>query len=46
MVGLSPAAKGIRVMSNRLGNVPDRQYNGPDGKAPGISRPATFFPER
>jgi peptide/nickel transport system substrate-binding protein len=42
-VGLSPAAMGIRVVNNRLGNVPDRQYNSPDGKTPGISRPATFF---
>jgi len=42
-VGLSPAAMGIRVVSNKLGNVPDRQYNSPDGKTPGISRPVTFF---
>jgi peptide/nickel transport system substrate-binding protein len=42
-VGLSPAAMGIRVVTNRLGNVPDRQYNSPDGKTPGISRPVTFF---
>jgi peptide/nickel transport system substrate-binding protein len=42
-VGLSPAAMGIRVVNNRLGNVPDRQYNSPDGKTPSISRPVTFF---
>jgi peptide/nickel transport system substrate-binding protein len=42
-VGLSPAAMGIRIVNNRMGNVPDRQYNSPDGKTPGISRPATFF---
>jgi peptide/nickel transport system substrate-binding protein len=42
-VGLSPAAMGIRVVSNRMGNVPDRQYNSPDGKTPSISRPVTFF---
>jgi hypothetical protein len=23
--------------------VPARQYNSPDGKTPGISRPVTFF---
>jgi peptide/nickel transport system substrate-binding protein len=42
-VGLSPAAMGIRVVTNRMGNVPDRQYNSPDGKTPGISRPVTLF---
>ena len=42
-VGLSPASMGVRIVSNKLGNVPDRQYNSPDGKTPGISRPATFF---
>jgi peptide/nickel transport system substrate-binding protein len=42
-VGLSPAAMGIRIVNNRLGNVPHRQYNSPDGKTPGISRPVTFF---
>ena len=42
-VGLSPAAMGIRIVNNRMANVPDRQYNSPDGKTPGISRPATFY---
>jgi peptide/nickel transport system substrate-binding protein len=42
-VGLSPASMGIRIVSNKLGNVPDRQYNSPDGKTPGISRPVTFY---
>jgi peptide/nickel transport system substrate-binding protein len=42
-VGLSPAAMGIRVVTNRFGNVPDRQYNSPDGKTPSISRPVTFY---
>ncbi|MGE3912015.1 MAG: ABC transporter substrate-binding protein [Chloroflexota bacterium] len=42
-VGLSPAAQGIRVVKNTFGNAPDRQYNSPDGKSPGISRPATFY---
>jgi hypothetical protein len=26
-----------------MGNVPDRQYDSPDGKNPTISRPVTFF---
>ena len=26
-----------------MGNIPARQYNSPDGKTPGISRPVTFF---
>ena len=43
IVGLSPAAQGIRVARNNLGNVPSRQYNSPDGKSPGISRPVTFY---
>ena len=43
VVGLSPAAQGIRVAKNNLGNVPSRQYNSPDGKSPGISRPMTFY---
>jgi peptide/nickel transport system substrate-binding protein len=43
IVGLSPAAQGIRVAKNNLGNVPSRQYNSPDGKSPGISRPVTFY---
>jgi len=43
VVGLSPAAQGIRVAKNNLGNVPSRQYNSPDGKSPGISRPVTLY---
>jgi len=26
-----------------MGNIPSRQYNSPDGKTPGISRPITFY---
>jgi hypothetical protein len=26
-----------------MGNIPSRMYNSPDGKTPGISRPATFY---
>jgi peptide/nickel transport system substrate-binding protein len=43
IVGLSPAAQGIRVAKNNFGNIPARMYNSPDGKTPGISRPATFY---
>jgi peptide/nickel transport system substrate-binding protein len=43
VVGLSPAAQGIRVVKNNFGNIPERMYNSPDGKTPGISRPVTFY---
>jgi peptide/nickel transport system substrate-binding protein len=43
VVGLSPAAMGVRIVNNNLGNVPARQYNSPDVKNPGISRPVTFY---
>jgi len=42
-VGLSPAAQGVRIVSNNMGNVPARQYNSPDGMTPATSRPETFF---
>jgi peptide/nickel transport system substrate-binding protein len=43
VVGLSPAAQGIRIAKNNMGNIPSRMYNSPDGKTPGISQPATFY---
>jgi peptide/nickel transport system substrate-binding protein len=43
VVGLSPAAMGVRIANRDLGNIPARQYNSPDVKNPGISRPVTFF---
>jgi peptide/nickel transport system substrate-binding protein len=43
VIGMGPASMGVRVVKNNMGNVPSRQYNSPDGKTPGISRPATFF---
>jgi len=43
VVGQGPAAMGVRLVKNNLGNIPSRMYNSPDGKTPGISRPATFF---
>jgi hypothetical protein len=42
-VGLSPAAQGVRIVSNHVGNVPARQYNSPDGMTPATSRPETLF---
>jgi hypothetical protein len=30
-------------VKNNMGNIPSRMYNSPDGKTPGISRPATFY---
>ena len=42
-VGLSPAAQGVRIVSNNMGNVPGRQYNSPDGMTPATARPETFF---
>jgi peptide/nickel transport system substrate-binding protein len=42
-VGLSPAAQGVRVVSVKMGNIPQRQYNSPDGMTPATSRPETFF---
>ncbi len=43
VVGLSPAAMGVRIVNRDLGNVPARRSNRPDVKNPGISRPVTFF---
>ena len=42
-VGLSPAVMGVRIVSNHLGNSPDRLYNSTDGMTPAPSRPETFF---
>jgi peptide/nickel transport system substrate-binding protein len=43
VVGQGPAAMGVRVVKNNMGNIPSRMYNSPDAKTPGISRPATFY---
>jgi peptide/nickel transport system substrate-binding protein len=43
VVGQGPASMGVRVVKNNLGNIPTRMYNSPDGKTPGVSRPATFY---
>jgi len=42
-VGLSPAYGGIRVVKNTMGNVPARQYNGPDAKTSAQSRLMSVF---
>ena len=43
VVGQGPASMGVRVVKDTMGNIPSRMYNSPDGKTPGISRPATFY---
>ena len=43
VIGLGPAAMGVRVAKTDLGNIPSRQYNSPDARTPGISRPVTFY---
>jgi peptide/nickel transport system substrate-binding protein len=43
VIGMGPAAMGVRIVKNNMGNIPSRQYNSPDGKTPGVSRPATFY---
>jgi len=43
VIGLGPAAMGVRLNKSDLGNAPDRQYNSPSVKNPSVSRPQTFF---
>jgi peptide/nickel transport system substrate-binding protein len=43
VVGLAAAVMGVRMAKTNLGNIPSRQFNSPDGKTPGISRPVTFY---
>ena len=42
-VGLSPAFLGIRVTSNKLGNIPARHVNAQHMRTPTSSRPTTIF---
>jgi len=42
-VGLSPATMGVRIVSNKLGNIPSRQTNAQHARTPCSSHPATFF---
>ena len=41
--GLSPATMGVRIVSNKLGNIPSRQTNAQHARTPCSSHPATFF---
>jgi peptide/nickel transport system substrate-binding protein len=43
VIGMGAASMGVRIAKTNLGNAPSRQYNSPDGKTPGISRPVTFY---
>jgi peptide/nickel transport system substrate-binding protein len=42
-VGQSGGFMGVRIASNRMGNIPSRQWNIQAGQTPNISRPSTFF---
>ena len=46
VVGQAGAVMGVRVVSNRMGNIPDRQANLNTYKPPALSRPQTFFFKR
>lgn len=43
VVGQAGAVMGVRVVSKRMGNIPDRQANLNTYKPPALSRPQTFF---
>ena len=43
VVGLGPAATGVRVAKTNLGNAPAREMNCSPLFSPGISRPQTFY---
>ncbi|TVR74967.1 MAG: ABC transporter substrate-binding protein [Sphaerobacteraceae bacterium] len=42
-VGLSPAAMGLRIVGNHMGNIPSQQANGQHVRTPCSSHPPTFF---
>lgn len=42
-VGVSPAFMGVRIVSNKLGNIPERQLNAQHARTPGTSHPATYY---
>ncbi|MGQ9629410.1 MAG: ABC transporter substrate-binding protein [bacterium] len=46
VVGLSPAFLGVRIVSNKMGNVPDRQVNAQHMRTPSSARPTTLFFKR
>ncbi|MCC6175789.1 MAG: ABC transporter substrate-binding protein [Chloroflexi bacterium] len=43
LIGLSPAVSGIRVVKNKLRNVPEREIFSNDGMTPGITRPESYY---
>ena len=43
LVGMAPAAYGVHIASNNLGNVPERMTMIRDARVPGGSYPATFY---
>jgi peptide/nickel transport system substrate-binding protein len=43
VVGLAAAVSGVRMIKGTMGNIPARQFNSPDGKTPGTSRPVQFY---
>jgi peptide/nickel transport system substrate-binding protein len=42
-VGLSPAIQGVRVVSNKMGNIPDRQVNSAIIDNPAGARPEQWY---
>lgn len=46
VIGMGAANNGLRIAKTKLGNVPSRMYNGPDGKNPAISRTQTLYWKR
>jgi peptide/nickel transport system substrate-binding protein len=42
-VGQSPAFMGVRVVSNKMGNIPEREINAQHCRTPGSSQPSTFY---
>ena len=43
VVGLGPAAMGVRIVKNNMGNIPARITTARTARRRRISRPATFF---
>jgi peptide/nickel transport system substrate-binding protein len=42
-IGVCGQSAAVRVVSNRLGNIPERQVNGQHARTPGTSHPATWY---
>lgn len=43
LVGLSPATMGVRIVSNRMGNIPERMLVTTESQTPCQTRPSTYF---